>query len=897
VTDEDEWTWLPEHDSAPLPHQLELMRTMVDDGADKGDLSSKGAESKTSGPKAEGKVDKPAKGAKGEGVCAPSRAIAEGASSSAAPPPMLFAALVRLRLRGEPIVELPPSLTAKPRRSSAVRPLPNTLIGIAAAAAHEERERIAQTRPPKDQAKLPTSPKVPASPAVQNSKAAAPVAKHADVAGDKSLAHAEKETEKAPRPVSSGKPKGKGKAAADKGESKPEKGAKSGGSGQMVSGSTVNGGSSHDDENGAGGVADGQMATVTIANGPHTGKECKVLHVGNGWVKLQLPNGTVMHMRKWDLHGDVPLKLRSPGSKTSSKPSRTFEADVEAASKAPSQKSKRDRSDGRQTEVDGTAGASTEKAASVNDSHIGVTAAAADQQPRKKKGSSKEVARETKRAAAAAAAAVTVAAAEEEEEEEAAAEAGGREVPEKKPSKKRSSEACELQQNGFTLGTHVWARWSGIKFSRGVISKLLTSSKWVLVTFESEQSQWVTSREMVLDEEVRHESLEEGTEVIAAWEDDDKFYKGRIMGKSSNGRYRVRYDDWDDALVMIEGIRLLPEGFGKKKRLSQAEGSKEEGSISSKSEGDAKAGGSSSVSSGALAAVSASNGDAVPPPTAEKTTASGICGSAANGASEASVGSAKSCVKAEVTGTAPVNVRPAAQGDGGRMARFVRNAREQLWAKEPARFDQLTKLLARGGSMRLPAFPDDPSATREEVAFEAELVALLESYSTLMSELRALLSYGGPASPSSVTAPASASAPAPLTVSAPAPSAAEAQPKAVSNTAASGGGDCAKGVAEHLHAPTGVVDVVASTESQSATTRASSSAGGVDKGAQGRGVRELHKLLQEFGEGSSVGVEIASKTRHRGAAAEASASNASSSAEGGVAGGAGAMPLKKRPRE
>ncbi|KOO28567.1 hypothetical protein Ctob_014102 [Chrysochromulina tobinii] len=391
VTDEDEWTWLPEHDSAPLPHQLELMRTMVDDGADKGDLSSKGAESKTSGPKAEGK------------------------------------------------------------------------------------------------AKLPTSPKVPASPAVQNSKAAAPVAKHADVAGDKSLAHAEKETEKAPRPVSSGKPKGKGKAAADKGESKPEKGAKSGGSGQMVSGSTVNGGSSHDDENGAGGVADGQMATVTIANGPHTGKECKVLHVGNGWVKLQLPNGTVMHMRKWDLHGDVPLKLRSPGSKTSSKPSRTFEADVEAASKAPSQKSKRDRSDGRQTEVDGTAGASTEKAASVNDSHIG--------------------------------------------------------------------------QNGFTLGTHVWARWSGIKFSRGVISKLLTSSKWVLVTFESEQSQWVTSREMVLDEEVRHESLEEGTEVIAAWEDDDKFYKGRIMGKSSNGRYRVRYDDWDDALVMIEGIRLLPEGF------------------------------------------------------------------------------------------------------------------------------------------------------------------------------------------------------------------------------------------------------------------------------------------------------------------------------------------------
>ena len=63
-------------------------------------------------------------------------------------------------------------------------------------------------------------------------------------------------------------------------------------------------------------------------------------------------------------------------------------------------------------------------------------------------------------------------------------------------------------------GSQVWARWSGIKFSHGVISKLLTSSKWVLVTFDSEQSQWVTSRELVLDEEVAPSALVEGTEVI-----------------------------------------------------------------------------------------------------------------------------------------------------------------------------------------------------------------------------------------------------------------------------------------------------------------------------------------------------------------------------------------------
>ena len=32
-----------------------------------------------------------------------------------------------------------------------------------------------------------------------------------------------------------------------------------------------------------------QTLYVTIAAGPHLGKEARVLHVGNGWVKLQLP--------------------------------------------------------------------------------------------------------------------------------------------------------------------------------------------------------------------------------------------------------------------------------------------------------------------------------------------------------------------------------------------------------------------------------------------------------------------------------------------------------------------------------------------------------------------------------------------------------------------------------
>ena len=36
------------------------------------------------------------------------------------------------------------------------------------------------------------------------------------------------------------------------------------------------------------------------------------------------------------------------------------------------------------------------------------------------------------------------------------------------------------------------------------------------------------------------------------------------------------------------------------------------------------------------------------------------------------------------------------------------------------------------------------------------------------------------------------------------------------------------------------------------------------RGPQGKGVRELHKLLHDFGDGSTVGVEISTKTRHRG---------------------------------
>jgi len=261
--------WLPEHDSAPLPHQLELMRTMAEQPA----AAGKAAKKEKSAP-VKDKVATPAeKAATTPPVTKPTEKAFEGAS------------LVRLRLRGAPIVELPKSLTDKPRRSSAVRPLPHTHLGAATAAAYEEREKIAQTRPPKVEAKsaVPPSPKEPPKRERSTSDAASGSAEGAAAEGG------------APSAGRGTKASAKAKASA----------VVSAAGGKGSSG----GGDGDDDESGGG---EGSAGKVTIANGPHSGKEAKVLHVGNGWVKLQLPSGSIVHMRKWDLHGDIPLKMRSP---------------------------------------------------------------------------------------------------------------------------------------------------------------------------------------------------------------------------------------------------------------------------------------------------------------------------------------------------------------------------------------------------------------------------------------------------------------------------------------------------------------------------------------------------------------------------------------------------------
>jgi len=87
----------------------------------------------------------------------------------------------------------------------------------------------------------------------------------------------------------------------------------------------------------------------------------------------------------------------------------------------------------------------------------------------------------------------------------------------------------KILQDGFELGAQVLVCLSDITFSHGVISKRLASSKWVLVTFDNGTTQWVTSHELVLDEQPSASGLE-GKEVTATKEP-----KRELASAASNG--------------------------------------------------------------------------------------------------------------------------------------------------------------------------------------------------------------------------------------------------------------------------------------------------------------------------------------------------------------------------
>ena len=808
VTDEDEWVWLPEHDMGTLRHQAELMRSVPESGA-----SDKG-HGRASGLSATGTAD-------------------QAAVSARAAPAFLAASLVRLLLRGMPHIELPPSLTQKPRRSSAVRPLPHTHVGAAHALAHEEREKLAQTRPPKPDPKVPPSP--------------LPTADMASTSSGDTIAA-----------------DGRGVRGSLAADVQAPLIARSGSS--SVDGETKESG--------------GDNATVTIANGPNSGTEAKVLHVGNGWVKLLLPSGSVVHMRKWDLLGEIPLKLRSP-----SKVNRTAGYKASEHTLMPPPPHGPDSSS--QQQYHHKQDVSEQASPQAKQAHVSVTR------------SSRASVNTTDSAVS------TAGPVSSQSSAAGSSKAHGHAAaPVLDAQRKARKRPPEVLQDGLALGAQVWARWSGIKFSHGVISKLLTSSKWVLVTFDNDTSQWVTSRELVLDEQPTASVLEEGTEVIAAWEDDDDFYKGTIVGVQSSGRYRVRYDDWDDAIVMLEGLRVLPDGFGKKKRAGSSKLQSIDGLLDK----------SSAVSSHQTASgVNATTCSHL------LTSGAGVdrggrgvrcTASATRGASECIHGSIRNANHGDegvLCSRATILVPSRNASGSDRMANFVRDAREQLLATDSVRFEALTRLLARGGCERWPHSPivdklDDPDKT-----FEAELVSLLSDYPVLLRELRSLLSS------TLTTSPSIASNAAPdvaLHSTQDATAYATHVPKADSQTLFAPTiaiGDlnsidvwCGDANApDALHTQVGAYcsrnggPSAAPASAVQGKGKPGSTEGSRDvRGAYGKGVRELHKLLHDFGDGSMVGVEIGSKTRQRGPS-NADGSGAALDASGSPA----FVPLPKRTRE
>jgi len=553
-----------------------------------------------------------------------------------------------------------------------------------------------------------------------------------------------------------------------------------------------------------------QTLVVTIAAGPHLGKEARVLHVGNGWVKLQLPSGNVVHMRKWDLRGDVPLKMRSSPSKPRVEAAPAVAVEAEAPAAAPKGRRNpleeaREREEMKQRSPDEVGEEANEPNPPAEADDVGE----AREEQRQSDGENGETTRP---------------ASSKPEARDVHAEASGKEnggkcwkkgatseesaensdAKESKTVKRQGSRkrSFEPLAEGFHVGAQVWARWSGIKFSHGVISKLLTSSKWIMVTFDNDTSQWVTVRDIVIDTKPEPHAVCEGVECIAAWEEDTCFYKGKIIGTSYKGRFKVRFDDWDEQLVDLDGIRLLPADFGKKKRCKEGVKNGEEAGEAEEARADE--------------VMEASR----KPPL-------DTCGAA--GGSELSAST-------HLAGLAL------------RMAAFVQQAKEAL-AHDDARFHRLSELLDRMGAGC--------------AAVEDDVRVLLREHPQLLANLEAVLSNVGSG-----------------------PDADWEGKREEGMSSANSSCSCREesALAERVDEQAAV-----SSEAESEAAEASALGAGVHdalRGPQGKGVRELHKLLHDFGDGSTIGVEIGSKTRQR-----ACAPNSVDMAPPGQ------MPFKKRSKQ
>lgn len=641
-------------------------------------------------------------------------------------------------------------------------------------------------------------------------------------------------------------------------------------------------------------LSSAEHVEVTVCAGAHAGEKATVLHVGNGWVRVAVESGAVVHLRKWDLSGEIPIKLRSPShTKPLAKlePAVPEEPEMVAGAPGPSARDERaaeraalvagkgaedssgkatgnssgkgngsssgncsENSLGERAEFSSRKGADDSLGKSAESKDKGAEISSDKRAEHKDKGAeissgkraehkdngAENIAENSSgKGAKSSSGKVTCdSSGNGDRRSDAPKEADMPAPPAEAPpdetaaapsvQKPRKRPPPELAAEGFEVGASVWARLSFIKFSHGVIHKVQSSSKWVMVRLDSGTDQWVTARELVLDSTPEQADLYEGLEVIAAWPGEEHWYKGTIVEIADRGGYRVQYDDWDEQTVDLTQIRTLPETFGGKRKKEHESKHKH---VASSSASVKPLSHRRSISA---TAKSADAQEAVP-----------MDARATGNSARARVGAAA------VDGTLLVCQPDAVYAS---MDRFVGRARDQLLPSAPDTFERLSQLLGRFEATVA-------AAGRGASAAGPELQSLLAPHPSLLSELESLLALAPAPSPDGHggVSPADAEALVEMEIDesadrvSPAGSAAGFASSAIdvkeeeagSNSPASSDAD---EVSSKLIGPD--VEPALKGESRQERTIPEDS-----RGHKGKGTRELQKLLDEFGGGAAVGVD------------------------------------------
>ncbi len=106
--------------------------------------------------------------------------------------------------------------------------------------------------------------------------------------------------------------------------------------------------------------------------------------------------------------------------------------------------------------------------------------------------------------------------------------------------------------HALEVGDVVWAQWKPNAWYHGKVTKVHPIG--FHVAFDDGDQANLPSSLIVSDSIVAAEELKVGVRVIALW-NDGKYYPGTFTG-AKDGRYNIRFDDWDKRPVELSHIRL-----------------------------------------------------------------------------------------------------------------------------------------------------------------------------------------------------------------------------------------------------------------------------------------------------------------------------------------------------